>query len=55
MHKEEWRDIKGYEGIYKISNKGNVKSLCRISRHGRFIKEKILKQRMAPCWHLNFY
>jgi len=43
MHKEEWRDIKGYEGIYKISNKGNVKSLCRISRHGRFIKEKILK------------
>ena len=24
---EEWKDIKGYEGIYQISNKGRVKSL----------------------------
>ena len=27
--KEEWRDIKGYEGKYQISNLGNVKSLER--------------------------
>ena len=27
--KEEWRDVKGYEGRYQISNKGNVKSLAR--------------------------
>ena len=27
---EEWRDIKGYEGLYKISNIGNIKSLARI-------------------------
>ena len=33
---EEWRDIKGYEGLYQISNKGGVKSL-----HNK--KEKILK------------
>lgn len=26
---EEWRDIKGYEGKYQISNYGNVKSLER--------------------------
>ena len=24
---EEWRDIKGYEGLYQVSNLGNVKSL----------------------------
>lgn len=33
---EEWRDIEGYNGIYKISNLGRVKSL----KHG---KERILK------------
>jgi len=27
---EIWKDIKDYEGLYKISNKGNVKSLDRI-------------------------
>ncbi len=26
---EIWKDISGYEGIYKISNKGNIKSLSR--------------------------
>lgn len=25
---EIWRDIKGYEGLYQVSNLGNVKSLC---------------------------
>lgn len=33
---EIWKDIKDYEGIYQVSNLGNVKSL----KHG---KEKILK------------
>lgn len=27
--KEEWRDIKGYEGFYQVSNLGRVKSLER--------------------------
>lgn len=27
---EEWRDIKGYEGLYQVSNLGRVKSLERI-------------------------
>ena len=27
---EVWKDIKGYEGLYKISNYGNIKSIhCR--------------------------
>lgn len=25
--KEEWKDIKGYEGLYQISNFGRIKSL----------------------------
>lgn len=24
---EQWKDIKGYEGIYQVSNKGNVRAL----------------------------
>lgn len=44
--KEEWRDVVGYEGLYKISNKGRVKSPDRKvnSRYGckRLIKGKIL-------------
>lgn len=26
---EEWRDIKGYEGIYQVSDHGNIRSLDR--------------------------
>lgn len=26
---EEWREIKGYEGLYQVSNLGNVRSLPR--------------------------
>ncbi len=28
-NKEEWRDVKDYEGIYKVSNLGRIKSLSR--------------------------
>lgn len=45
---EIWKDIKGFEGRYQISNFGNVKSLSRpVCNHtGTIIlKEKILKQR----------
>ena len=27
QNKEEWKPIKGYEGLYEVSNYGNVKSL----------------------------
>ena len=40
--KEEWRDIKGYEGLYQVSNLGRVKSLSRIDNLGRKKKETIL-------------
>jgi len=45
--KEEWEDIKGYEGRYQVSNMGRVKSLERtvIDEAGRkrHLKERILK------------
>lgn len=48
--KEEWRDIKGYEGRYQISNMGRVISLERAvdmivkgSNCKRLVKSKILK------------
>lgn len=43
---EEWRDIKGYEGLYKISSLGRLKSLPRKRvAYGGFIsltKERLL-------------
>lgn len=44
--KEIWKDIKGYEGIYQVSNLGNVRSLDRYVRNGqglRLIKSRLLK------------
>lgn len=40
---ETWKDIPGYEGLYQISNLGNVKSLYRIANNNHIIHEKILK------------
>jgi hypothetical protein len=39
---EQWKDIKGYEGLYQISDKGNIKSLERIVKDssGRIYKRK---------------
>lgn len=42
MPEKEWRDIKGYEGLYKISEYGEVKSLPR-RINGRMTKERILR------------
>lgn len=47
---EIWKDIKGYEGLYQISNLGKVKSLARTTvRRGNkyFLKEKILKPQLG--------
>lgn len=37
MKNEEWRDIKGFEGCYQVSNFGRVKSLPRERRLGNNI------------------
>ena len=44
--KEIWKDIKGYEGLYQVSNLGRVKSLERYKvNHNikQLVEEKILK------------
>ena len=44
--RELWKDIDGYEGLYQISNLGNVKSVQRIVTRGTNfipINERILK------------
>lgn len=38
--KEEWKDIKGYEGLYQVSNCGRIKSL----NYNHTNKEKIRKK-----------
>ena len=45
---EIWKDIIGFEGVYKVSNLGNIKSLRKEYRAGnhnslRIQEERILK------------
>ena len=39
---EIWKDVVGYEGLYQVSNLGNVKSLDRMVNHskGGYAKKK---------------
>ena len=39
---EIWKDIKGYEGLYQVSNLGRVKRL----EHKRYDRNQILKERI---------
>lgn len=44
---EVWKDIKGYEGLYQVSNRGQVKSMDRYANNNgtlQFRPERILKQ-----------
>ena len=43
---EVWKDIKGYEGLYQISNLGRVKSLAHL--HGKS-KKLIRKEKIMQC------
>jgi len=50
MTKEEWKDIKDYEGLYQVSNLGRIKSLGRYKNNWskkQWVEERILKQRLA--------
>lgn len=40
---EIWKDIVGYEGLYMVSNKGNVLSLPKKMNNGGYLKARILK------------
>lgn len=44
---EQWKDIKGYEGLYQISSFGRVKSLKRKVQHGNYSYTR--KERFLVC------
>ena len=56
MKGEIWKDISGYEGLYQVSNMGNVKSLERTVWNNRgyykTIQERILKGRKVSNGYL---
>src|SRR5690625_5243285 len=43
MVREVWKDVSGYDGVYKIINLGRIKSVDRINGKGARIKVKVLK------------
>ena len=44
---EIWKEIKGYEGLYQVSNCGRIKSLSHINNLGRLRPECILGSRLS--------
>ena len=48
---ETWKDVVGYEGLYKVSDKGNVYSVARKDSIGRKLGGRILK----PCYDRDGY
>lgn len=43
MNEEVWKDVKNYDGLYQVSNLGNVKSLNRKGTKGGLIKQDLRK------------
>jgi hypothetical protein len=42
--KEVWKSVDDYEGFYEVSNMGDVRSMNRYTKDGKFLKGKVLKQ-----------
>lgn len=53
---EQWKDVRGYEGSYQVSNLGGVRSVDRYvrtgDRHKRLIKGKVLKPQISNKGYL---
>ena len=47
--KEIWKEIKGYEGLYQVSNFGRIKSLERIVFGGKWGKQKVSEKILKNC------
>lgn len=45
--KEIWKDVEGYEGLYQVSNMGNVRSLERQTSRGQNRKGKFLTKTIS--------
>lgn len=53
FEQEEWRDIKGFEGLYQVSNMGRVKCLPHIVRAGKN-KQRMLTEKILTPWKTKF-
>lgn len=58
MEQEIWKPIPGYEGLYDVSNMGNVRSLDRYIFHKKYKKEVLYKgkniaKNINPYGYLN--
>ena len=50
---EIWKDVDGYEGLYQVSNYGNVKSVKREGKNGRNYGGNVLKPSLnKSCGYL---
>jgi len=43
---ECWLPVRGYEGLYEVSNLGRTKSLKRVTPQNHHLKERIMKQQL---------
>ena len=50
---EKFRAVKGYEGIYEVSNLGNLKSLARKSANNKQLKERMLNAGLSSNGYLS--
>lgn len=50
---EIWKQINGYEGLYEISNFGNVRSCERVVSHGKGSSSRKLKSKLIRPWDDN--
>ncbi len=52
MIQELWKDVKGYEGLYKVSNLGRVRSIERYVRSDRNPKTglRLIKPKILKAW-----
>jgi hypothetical protein len=53
MGNETWKDVVGYEGVYKVSSEGRVRSIDRTIRYSRSGKE--MTMRVRGCVMKQFY
>ena len=44
--KEEWKPIKGYEGLYEISNNGNIRTVERFIKMFMFLQNKYVDRKI---------
>lgn len=47
-----WKDVRGYEGVYQVSNYGDVIRLPVYDARGHLRRAKLLKQHRTRCGYL---